>query len=139
VKKGSVLIPDGILGHLPVGTSLWRRLMTDNSSFRNVKRSELVNVALSMIDGKLSLIEGARRICSLRYDIGDPENEVFLPILGFESETDNFPLGNVRDAYAAEYLQRLDEEADYYITETKDVVIDACREIVRTFLRTGKD
>jgi hypothetical protein len=41
------------------------------------KRSELVGVATAMLDGRLHLIEGVRKICALRHVVGDAENEAF--------------------------------------------------------------
>ena len=89
------------------------------------KRLELTHVAMAIINGEMDLIVGARRICGLRYELGDPDDEVFLPIRGFESETDNFPVGEERERYGDEYLKRLDYEAARYVAEAKDSVIDA--------------
>ena len=74
------------------------------------KRSELVAVATAMLEDRLNLIEGALKICALRHLAGDPENELFMPIRAIESETDHFPLAEMRQHCAADYLQRIDAE-----------------------------
>jgi hypothetical protein len=98
-----------------------------------VKRHELVKVANAMLAGDMNLIEGIRQICSLRFAVADPENEVFLAIRGIESETDTFPIGQMRSNYSQEYLQRMDFEMQSYLAEAKDDIRQACQEIVQTF------
>lgn len=97
------------------------------------KRRELVAVANSMLTGELDLVEGVRRICSLRFAVEDPENEVFLPIRGIESETDVFPIGAMRSNCSQEYLQRMDAEMQRYLTGAKVDILQACQEIVKAF------
>jgi hypothetical protein len=96
-------------------------------------RAELVTVAEAMLNGELQLIEGCRRICSLRHSVGDPENAAFLPIRGIESETDHFPLGEMRKQCAPEYLARADENMNRYLTDASKDILAACREIIRAF------
>lgn len=98
-----------------------------------VKRHELVKVANAMLEGDMNLIEGIRQICSLRFAVADPENEVFLSIRGIESETDTFPVGQIRSNYSQEYLQCMDVEMQTYLAEAKDDILQACQEIVQTF------
>jgi len=99
------------------------------------KKIELVFVATSMLGGKINLIEGVRKICSLRHAIGDPDNEVFMMIRAIESETDHFPLGQMRERCAKDYLQRVDNEMQNYIIDAKEDILKACREIVQIFCR----
>lgn len=97
------------------------------------KREELVDVATAMIDGKMSLIEGTRKICSLRHAVEDRDNEIFLPIRAIESETDHFPLGLMRKNCSREYLERMDNEMQSYLAEAKDDILAACKNIVSFF------
>lgn len=96
-------------------------------------RAELVAVAEAMLCGNLHLIEGCRRICSLRREVADADNPVFLAIRGAESETDHFPLGELRGKYAPDYLARLDAEMNRYLAEAGEDILTACREIIRVF------
>ena len=96
-------------------------------------RSELVATASAMLENRLNLIEGARKICVLRHLVGDPENEVFMPIRAIESETDYFPLGKVRDQCAADYLERMDVKMNQYLARARPDILLACREIVAAF------
>ena len=105
----------------------------DQAVFLAEKRQELVSVAGAMLAGDMNLIEGVRRICGLRFAVGDPDNEVFLPIRGIESETDSFPVGSARLNWSPEYLQRMDAELQSYLASAKDDILQACDEIVKKF------
>ena len=98
-----------------------------------VKRHKLVKVANTMLAGEMDLIEGIRQICNLRFLIADPENELFVALRGIESETDSFPIGQVRSNYSQEYLQRMDSEMQSYLTNAKDDILKACQKIVQAF------
>lgn len=100
---------------------------------RKSKRAELIAVANAMLDGKMDLIEGARKICSLRFAVGDPDNDVFMPIRAIESETDHFPLGEMRSRCAADYLRRTDAEMRRYLLDAQQDILKACNEIIRVF------
>lgn len=97
------------------------------------RRHELVAVAAEMLAGSINLVEGMRRICALRFAIEDSENAVFLTIRAMESETDSFPLGAMRSNCSEDYLKRADAEMESYLADTRDDILQACREIVRTF------
>jgi hypothetical protein len=98
-----------------------------------VKRRELTDMARAMLDGRVHLIEGVRRICTLRFEVQDPENEVFLPILAIDSETDSYPFGAVRATCSPSYLKRADAEIESYLDEARNDILQACREIINVF------
>jgi len=95
------------------------------------KRSELVSVANAMLDSKMDLIEGVRRVCSLRLAIDDPDNDVFIPFRAIESETDHFPLGEMRSRCSTDYLQRMDADMTLYLSDAKQDILNGCKEIIR--------
>ena len=102
------------------------------------RKSELVGVAEDMLQGKVHLIEGCRRLCILRDQIEDAENRVFLVIEGIESETDHFPLGKLRNQCAPEYLKRMDEEMDQYLSVAREDILKACRDIIGVFAQVDR-
>lgn len=111
-----------------------RRVKVDDQLDRLFEqRRELVAVAAEMLAGSVNLVEGMRRICALRFAIEDSENEVFLPIRAMESETDSFPLGEMRLSCSEDYLKRADAEMESYLADSRHDILQACREIVRTF------
>lgn len=97
------------------------------------KREELVGLANSMLAGEVNLIEGVRKMCSLRFAIGDPENDVFIPLRAIDSETDHYPLGEMRARCADDYLRRMDTEMENYLEEARQDILDVCRDIVRIY------
>lgn len=96
-------------------------------------KKELIKVVNAMLSEKIDLIEGVRKICSLRFDIGDPENVIFYVIRGIDSETDTFPLGDVRSNWDFDALARIDKEIDNYLSENKKDILESCREILKTY------
>lgn len=107
--------------------------MDDQLDSVSASRNELVTIASGMLAGGVNLIEGMRRICALRFAIEDPDDEVFLPIRAMESETDSFPLGAMRSNCSEDYLKRADAEMECYLVDAHDDILQACKEIIRTF------
>jgi|LakMenE01Jun11ns_1017448.scaffolds.fasta_scaffold8921430_1 hypothetical protein len=107
--------------------------MDDQLNRVSEPRHELIAVASGMLAGGINLIEGIRRICALRFAIEDPDNKVFLPIRAMESETESFSLGEMRAHCSEDYLKRVDAELESYLADARDDILQACREIVRTF------
>jgi Protein of unknown function (DUF2489) len=93
-------------------------------------RLELIQIAKAMIAGDFNLIEGVRRLCSMRFEIAESDNQVFMTLRAIESETDHFPLGKMRDLCDAKYLERIDAEMNHYVTEAKKDILIACNEII---------
>ena len=104
-----------------------------HDEFVAAKREELAGVARKMLSGEMKLIEGIRLICSLRNLIDDPENDVFLPIRGIDSETDHFPIGSERSNWTTASLKKMDDEMENYIADAKDDILRLCREILQIF------
>ena len=72
------------------------------------KKQELLDLARAMLEDRVHLIEGVRKICSLRFSVEQSDDEIFFPIRAIESETDSFPLSSLRDSCSQEYLERSD-------------------------------
>ena len=63
-------------------------------------RNRIREILQEMISGKLSYIEGCREILPLRRNAFiDDSDEDFLILVGIVSETDEFPLGIVRNMW----------------------------------------
>ncbi len=107
--------------------------MCPQESIYESNRSKIVEVANAMLDGRMNLIEGVRSICALRHAIDLADNEVFMPIRAIESETDHFPLGEMRAHCSTDYLQRMDEEMRQYLDDASHDILAACSKIVRIF------
>ncbi len=86
-----------------------------------------------MLDGEVNLLVGCRAIYRLQDEIDFPKNKAFALIEAIESETDHFPLGEMRIHCAPDYLERIDGEMERYLADAKEDILEACREIIRLF------
>jgi len=96
-------------------------------------RQQILQTATGMIRGEIPLIEGARKLCNLRHQIGASDSELFNVIVGFESQTDDYPIGHVREAYTREALLQLDAEIAMFMHEARPAVHKACQQIIEAF------
>lgn len=101
-----------------------------NHSNCRSERAQIVSIAKEMLSGTMDLIAGSRKLCDLRHAIGESENPVFFSIVGFESETDDYPLGEERQQYDSNQLQQLDKDIQKYVEHAKPSVLAACRRIL---------
>ncbi|KAA0076527.1 hypothetical protein [Tardiphaga sp. P9-11] len=94
----------------------------------------LVETAKLMIAGDLDLVEGCRKLIRVSRGcdalLSHPD---LVPIVGFESETDDYPLGEVRSAYEKTYLAKLDQEIAEYSGRARPSVLKACQFIVAMY------
>jgi hypothetical protein len=95
-------------------------------------RQEIIKAAQGILSGEMQWVEGVRILSSLRHNLDDADNSLDWAI-GFDSETDTYPLGDYRNRCAPEYLERKDKETADYFTQIKDVHFDLCRETVEHF------
>jgi hypothetical protein len=100
-----------------------------------IARIKIISVAQSMITGDVSLIEGARELCDLCHHIGASEDKLFYPVIGFESQTDDYPLGQVRQLYSQDLLNKMDKEIAVYLTQAKPGLKQACNQIIAALER----
>jgi hypothetical protein len=91
---------------------------------------EIAHIAQAMLDRKIDPVAGARRIARLRHSsIGLPA-DLLLPIVGFESETEDWVPQEQRERYSKVYLDRVDAEVAEYSREAAPSVHDACQQLV---------
>ncbi len=88
------------------------------------------------MDGTVGLPEGCRSLVRLRFEAAVDDSPAFYPIVAFESETDDFPIGAQRDLYAEDLLARLDSEVLAYCEKSRPGLLNACRDIVREIERS---
>ena len=73
---------------------------------------EVVVAAKGVLDRRLSVTEGARLLSSLRFRVRAGDDKDFLVFTGIASETDAFPMGEVRGQWSAEALARSDAKRE---------------------------
>lgn len=96
-------------------------------------KQKFIALLKQIILGSINIIEGSRQIVSLHVE-QQVENDLdFLTIVGFASETDEFPLGDVRKRYNADYLKKLDNELEEYLAIAKPSIIKACENLLKKY------
>jgi hypothetical protein len=99
-------------------------------------RQLVVETARAMLDGRLSFIEGARRINGQKWHVDLPDPELDPDMVCFlliDSETDILPLGDVRQLWqpaALEKLQPKIEQSEQWARETGRA---ACQSLIKRF------
>ena len=96
-------------------------------------KRELVKTATQVITGELDLVRGCRKLSQLSGSIQPFNRDIFNPIIGFESETDDYPLDEVRDTYERIYLSKLDRELLEYSDQMRTNILNACQRIVAEY------
>ena len=97
-------------------------------------RSRIVKIAQLLLDEKLSYIEGARQICSLRVDAEVPERDSdFDAFIVIESETDDLPIGSVREHWSATALRKLGPEIEEAEHWAREIGTEASHALIRRF------
>ena len=94
--------------------------------------SEIVNLANEILEERIDIIEGCRRLSVLRYRI-DGYNDEFPPFRGVASETDDFPIGEERNTWSSEALARMDSEREAYVIQIRKPVMQACKRLIEIF------
>ncbi|WP_288380798.1 hypothetical protein [uncultured Massilia sp.] len=86
------------------------RYATHQEYVQSVRR-QVVSTAQAMLDGQLSFLIGSRRLAALRHEIdAAADDSDLLVFVSIDSETDAFPLGEVREHWDQDALARLEPE-----------------------------
>jgi hypothetical protein len=100
-------------------------------------KRNILRLANKMLDGEMELIEGCRLIANLALYISDEQtgypDELLFPFIAVASDTDHLPTGSCRAHYDKDYLNELDKERQKYIEEARNDIMEACREVIKTF------
>jgi hypothetical protein len=117
---------------------MWHKRMTHNNwhneQYMMAKRSEVVNTARLLRDGKMSVVEGAWRLNALRHEVTQNDfDDDFMLFVAIASETDHLPVGEVRKQYATEALVRADKEIEEVDKIYRSQVEVACEKLIARF------
>ena len=96
-------------------------------------RYDIVTTAQAVLDGKLEIIEGVRKLNQLRGAVDEYGSTLFDVIAGVESETEMYPIGDLRRRYNAEYLKQLDSRLSEFLPKIKEPLFASLREIVEYY------
>ena len=105
-----------------------------NEEYVATVRRDVVATAKAMLSGGVNYLEGARRLAALRFEAAVREDdEDFMAFVAIDSETDEFPLGRVREEWSEEVLDRLQPEIDDAIVWARNFGDAACDALSRRF------
>lgn len=90
----------------------------------------LVVVLDALLSDRISITEGCRRVVRLRFELGEERSDLFLPFVGVDSETDAFPLGEVRELWSPAALVREDEKRSRVEDHYRPFVLKASKELI---------
>ncbi len=97
-------------------------------------RQKIVETAHAILDGRLSFIQGARRINRLSVDADvpdfDPDLTCFVLI---DSETDTLPLGEVQKLWQPAALAKLQPEIERSEQWAREIGWAACQSLIARF------
>ncbi|RZI41151.1 DUF2489 domain-containing protein [Herbaspirillum sp. HC18] len=97
-------------------------------------RRRVVETAKRMLSGEVSFLDGAITLTGLRFDAGVREDDSdFLKFVGIDSETHNYPMGEARQRWANEVLDKLQPEIDSLEVWAKKIGQEACESLIRRF------
>ena len=87
----------------------------------------------------MGLIHGCRKLVGLIPSLPSrlADSEAALTIVGIESETDEFPIGDQRALWAPEALIRKDRELATYVESIRESLLAACVELERLIMAAG--
>jgi hypothetical protein len=97
------------------------------------KRRELATIANQILHESVDVVDGIEKICNLRFDVGNPDGDVFYPFRALLSEMDRFPRGRVRDLARKDYLDKADAELKALLAESRSEIELACAAIVAQY------
>ena len=101
----------------------------------NLVRSKIRRLVQEIIDNRTDFVEGCRQIADLSHSLNNSERntieEHILFIKGVFSESDRFPVGEVRKTCSPEHLEELDLDKKNFIAFYRPQVLDACQNIMR--------
>lgn len=97
-------------------------------------RKQVVDIAKSILNGKMSFVEGARLLSSLRPEAAvHDEDADFMVFAAIDSETDSLPIGTVRQYWSNDALEKLDTEIIEAELSAKRLGGDACESLILRF------
>ena len=96
---------------------------------------QIIDIVEKLLAGDLPFLEGATRLCAVRFDIvsgRDPDFDVFVLI---DSETDHLPREQQRQFWQSEALEKLQPEIEKSEQWARSIATDHCENIIRRFKR----
>ena len=92
-------------------------------------RKEAQQIAAAVLQGKLTILEGARLLVRFAHTNAIEQEDDRRLIIAIESETDHLPIGEVRRLWSSDALREKDPEIARCEMLWKDPMLAACQRI----------
>jgi hypothetical protein len=103
----------------------------DDTVNRASVRAQILAVAKQLLTGQLDVITAARRLSAL-HDDAEPEiREALVGFVAIDSETDTLPIGEVRQYWRLDALERKDREIAQAEQCYRDTAVKDAAELIR--------
>jgi Protein of unknown function (DUF2489) len=97
--------------------------------------ADVVRTASGILDGSADLITGARRLSGLSHRLHADKDPDFVTFIGIDSETDRFPVGEVRQYWSPEALSRYDAEREQAEQHYRPSGLESARKLVEKYVQ----
>jgi hypothetical protein len=105
-----------------------------HEEFLEKKKAEVISVASEMLDRRIGIIEGSRRLTQLRgYVTEDMDDDDFMIFVVIESETDDLPVGEERQYWATWVLPEYDKKILHAEEFYREHALEGCRKLLERF------
>lgn len=106
----------------------------NHEEYVQLQRRRVADLARRILDGQIDVLEGAREIVRLRFEIDvDPDDNDVAAFVAVESETDHLPVGAEKASWSPDALKRKEPELECSREWAYRVVQEECKNLVRRF------
>jgi hypothetical protein len=99
-------------------------------------REEAVRICRAVLNGEKGVIEAARILSRVRFDLDAENDSDFLIFVGIDSETDHLPVGETRNRWNPEALRLKDRELAEAESLFRKRAYDACEGLIKKYSGT---
>jgi hypothetical protein len=92
-----------------------------------------VTAAEAILSRELGIIEGARKLSSLRFEVRAEHDEDFILFVGIDSETDHLPVGKTEAHWNPAVLKGKKMEIEKFEGAIRGRAFQACRNLVSKY------
>ena len=97
-------------------------------------RQKVASIAQGMLDGQVGIIDGSRQLARLSHHIDVNEfDDDFRAFVGIDSETDDLLVGDARQHWAVDALEKKDAEIEAAEALYRYPALAACKRLVARF------
>jgi hypothetical protein len=104
-----------------------------NKEHREWAGEKIVALARSILSGESGIVEGSRHLTAWRFDVGAENDPDFIFFVAVDSETDDLPIGPVRQHWNLEVLRVKDAELAAYEAQVRVNAFAVCRSLIQKY------